>query len=284
MKNLRYYNDSTIDFHKKVVDSKNNTRLDPDYKSRLLTLNEVISDKFDTYDDLLAENKLLESAPIEFSIQNKKDLLKLYSFKSKVINDLKIKLTSTEFNRISNTCQNCTINEVNSFDHVLPKEEFTEYVVNPKNLFPCCTECNSYKGTSYEDGGKPLFLNLYLDELPNEQYLFVNIDFNGGDIMSRFHVRNDGVIDEDLFDIIESHYTKLHLFQRFCENSNSVISELVNTIKPNINVVTKEQMVTMITNKIRKDREVFGYNYWKSILELALMENEEFMEWVFEND
>ncbi|WP_220491502.1 MULTISPECIES: hypothetical protein [unclassified Pseudoalteromonas] len=61
-------------------------------------------------------------------------------------------------------------------DHVLGQTEFPEYSVHPKNLFPCCSDCNRKKSDKFvDDKGSQLFLNLFIDDLPKSHYLKVRI-------------------------------------------------------------------------------------------------------------
>ena len=145
MRKLKAYEQNCFDFHKKVLASKNNTKKDPKYKGRVENLDGDVTQQFNLYDSLFAINNLPLITNRPFDVQSTEDLKKLYSYDLNAIQKLKIKLTTTEAGRIVNTCQNCTINQVNSFDHFVPQSEFPEFSVNPKNLFPSCTECNSKK-------------------------------------------------------------------------------------------------------------------------------------------
>lgn len=278
MKNISYYKDDTFEFHKKVISSKNNTKKDPLYKSSISSLNTSIKSKFISYETNFNLNTLELLTPHGFIGPNKERLLKLYSYKNSVISQLKQTLTTDEHNRIFNTCQNCTINEVNSLDHVLPKEEFSEFVVNPLNLFPSCTYCNSLKGTAWKDNNKRMFLNLYLDTLPSIQYLFVDIEVHGSDILLTYMVENkDDQIDEELFKIISSHYKRLQLCKRFKNSSYSVVSELDLMIKNYLTKLDLETIKEIIISQCQDEQNAFGFNYWKTILKLTLIYHDDFM-------
>ena len=162
MNNLKNSTINAITFFDDVVNLKKNTKSDPTYKVRVNLLRNDIQNKFNEYDTLFVKNNLVTINPFGYTNQDKVDLLKLYSYQSKIIQKLKNSITTTEHNRIINTCQNCTISEVNSFDHIIPKNEFPEFSVNPKNLFPSCTICNGYKSEVWRHNGTNLFLNLYL--------------------------------------------------------------------------------------------------------------------------
>src|SRR5699024_1602345 len=235
MRKLNPYNKGSFEFYKEVVDSKRNSAQDPDYKERLENHEEAVEGSFENYDEGFANDDLISLVNHGFANGDKDDLLRLYSYKNKKIQELKIAVTTTERNRLLNTCQNCTIGEVNSFDHFVSKDEFPEFAVQPKNLFPSCSKCNSYKGQEWREHGQITYLNLYLDDLPEEQYLFVNIEVIDNDVVTtEFYLDNPNGIDPVLYERIQNHYRNLHLCHRFKENADSVITELENVIRSSI--------------------------------------------------
>lgn len=277
MKNIKYYDKDTFDFFLKVLSRKHTSQFDSDYKNRIQSLSSEIKKRFNKYDSEFNSKNLESISSCLYEGQNKEDLQKLYFYQSKIIQDLKTTITTTETNRILSTCQNCTISEINSFDHLLPKDIYAEFSVNPKNLFPSCTKCNSYKSKNWLKNNKRCFLNLYLDELPKAQYLFVNLVVTDEIIEIKFYLNNKNNIDKDLFSILHNHYYYLHLYERFKENSDSVVIELINSIKPYLKSLSIDVIKRNILDKVARDKEVFGYNYWKSILETSLINNNNFV-------
>lgn len=280
MHNLTPSNKSSIEFYREVVNSKRNSPQDPDYKARLAANFENIPDLFEDYDRNFADDLLVTRACHGFNHQDKADLLKLYSFQNSLIQSLKIAVTTNEHGRIINTCQNCTINEISSFDHLLPKNEFSEFSVHPKNLFPSCSKCNEHKGQTWREGVNNLFLNLYLDDLPEEQFLFVDVIIDENVIEADFRLSNIYGISEDMFRLLSSHYERLHLCKRFKENSDSVIVVLQNVLRTSLGLIEIEDAVELAIETSERNQTYFGHNYWKSILELALLRNERFIEQV----
>ncbi len=277
MKNLISYQKNAFDFHKRVITQKRNTTENPEFKKTVSTYNDDIETKYKEFEKEFVVNNLEALSNHGYDGEDRTTLHKLYSYRSKIFQRLKLELTTDENNRIDNTCQNCTIGEVNSFDHYLPKDKFAEFVVNPKNLIPSCSNCNGKKGAKWIDGGNRLFLNLYLDTLPTVQYLFVDIDIAGDEIALRYYLDNQNSIDENLFQLITVHYKSLNLFQRFAENSDSVISELENSIKAYFKRLPLDKIKKSIIEASEADMGMFGTNYWKSVLKIALVNNEDFM-------
>jgi hypothetical protein len=277
MKNISPYSNDPFDFHKNVVSTKRNTNDDPELKTRLSSYDTDIESVFNTYTNEFIKNKLEDLDAEGYIGEKKKDLLKLYSYKAKTFQKLKVTLTTKNGNMIDNICQNCSISEVNSFDHILPKDDYCEFVVNPLNLFPCCTKCNSHKSTTWVVDGNRKFLNLYSDQLPEEQYLFVDIEITDGGLNINYSVSNSNNIDTNLFNIIDSHYDKLKLCQRFKDNSDLVISELEVSIKKYKDKLSLEVIKETSIEECQEHQRISGQNYWKSILKLALLNNDGYM-------
>lgn len=277
MKNLKEYDLSTFDFHKEIVKSKRKSSDDSNYKTRVKGYNSTIQTLYNNFDLSFSTNSLEKMSAHNFNAVEKATLLKLYSYKQKRFQKLKVKLTTDENNIQSSVCQNCTIGEVNSFDHYIPKDEFPEFVVNPKNLIPSCTKCNGYKSTIWRNNNVKVFLNLYLDLLPLEQYLFVDISYPQGDMALKFRVRNIHNIDSNLFDLIKTHYDKLYLCQRFEENSDVIVSELKVTITNNIKRLNIKTALEVINEDQKEYKAIYGNNYWKSLLKLALLNDKKFI-------
>lgn len=274
MKNLNCFKGDCFTFHKEVLEKKYTSKLDPDYKERLIRLNDLIESRFNLYKEKFDKNLLEDIEPISLHTDSKNDLFKLYSFNSSLFTKLFKVLTTNDQNREEKNCQLCTIGEVSTFDHYLPKSDFAEYVVNPLNLTPSCSKCNEKKSVNWKTNSKRNYLNLYLDLLPDEQYLFVEID---SELNLNYKIVNSGSIQHDLFEIISSHYNKLELLKRFSENSYSIISELETEIKNYFKFLSLDTIKNIIKDSCGDIQKQRGFNYWKVVLKLELIESESFM-------
>lgn len=281
MKNLNVSAQIPNDFFDSAINAKNYSSSDPDYKTRLETYKANIRNHFDDYNNRYSINTLGSVIPAGYEGQEKKDLLKLYSYGNKLFQGLKTEVTTTPSNRIINTCQNCTINEVNSLDHIIPKEELSEFSVHPKNLFPSCSQCNGKKNRFWRNGNQLLFLNLYIDYLPDLQYLFVSSNFTNGFPEVDFSISNPNGIDPVLFSIIETHYDRLDLIKRFKLNSNEVITNLENQILSNKTRLPREEVIDSIVEYHNRNRNSLGYNHWKSLLSIELTNCRPYMDSLF---
>jgi hypothetical protein len=278
MLNLKHHSESASSFLDGVIMSKHNTSKDPDYKKRIGVLLTEIKVYFETYDISFAADTLQTLVSAGYSGRDKEDILELYSYHSAIMQKLKMGITTVELKRVISTCQNCTIGEINSFDHTVPQGEFPEFVVHPKNLFPSCSRCNSHKSSVWRKNGSRLFLNLYIDQLPELQYLEVKAAVNPRDIETTFFVSNSNGISAALYSKIYYHYEKLHLCDRFSQNIDKVITPLKNGISSSLQSLTIDEAVDVAIKTSNRNRKAFGFNYWKSLLELELLSSPEFLQ------
>ena len=281
MKNLNLFNGNTHDFLDEIINSKNYSHKDPTYKQRVNLLVPNVKICYNSYDMANNTNNHISLVAHGYITPNKEDLIKLYNPKAKKLVTFKNNATTILDNRASNVCQYCTINSANTLDHIVPKSDFSEFAVNPKNLLPACSECNGYKLDRFKINNDRLFLNLYTDVLPTVQYLFADIQITSGVVEADYRLSNVNNINAQLFEIIESHYEKLHLFRRFKSKSNTIISEMTNSINSSIGRVSKQTFLDMTFDKINRDKLLHGGNHYKLILEEALLNNAYYLNMYF---
>lgn len=263
MKKIRHYTGDCFTFHQEVVRSKRSETL----RTHMDAIINDVRGQFDAYRTGFEGNNLARLEPLELSDSQKEELCSLYSYKAKKFRELRRTLTVDEQNRPHETCPYCTIGPINSFDHFLPQSEFAELSDNPLNLIPACTECNGHKNNVWRKNGGSLFLNLYTDDIPEQQYLFVALNIDGQSVDAQFEVQNPNAIIEDtLFDKIAYHYEKLELCHRFRMQREEVLSPLANEIHSLHSILDDSQIIQVVYLHIENERRRYGFNYWKAIL------------------
>jgi hypothetical protein len=275
MKKLRPYNGDSFDVHTQTVSSKHKCEL----KDRLIAINPLVKNQFDVYSSHFSSNSISSVTSDTELAKSKDDLLTLYKYQSKTIRQVRENIRRQQVKTIISTCQNCTVDSANSLDHILPKSSFPEFIVNPINLFPCCTTCNSHKFDAIENDSGQKFLNLYLDDLPNNQYLFLDISLDENkELDFSYYLENpDNKISLEFYSVIENHYNKLHLFERFKLKSIEYLSELESKISAFRRRLSLEDIILDLTTAIDEEKEAYGHNHWKCILESTLINSHLFM-------
>ncbi|MGE8553998.1 MAG: HNH endonuclease signature motif containing protein [Chryseobacterium jejuense] len=275
MKNLKNFDEDCFEIYKEAVRNK-----DAGGKKETLSLiKPTIRLLYLDYSDKFRDNEIYNLTSHGFADEEKDYLIDLYQYKSAIIKKVKKKILDSQIITINATCQYCTLNSINTLDHFIPKGDFPEFSVNPLNLLPCCSECNAKKSKYAYNGEESLFLNLYLDELPEKKYLKADFDFSNGVPIVTFDLYNPDDIEESLYRTISNHYKRLDLLERMRLKSNEVITEIINPIKGyyrfNHDV---EEIKKFLREEEIEFQEAYGFNYWKSVLRLSLIEDTEFWE------
>ncbi|MCJ8510816.1 HNH endonuclease [Acinetobacter lwoffii] len=282
MINLNSYNGDSISFLQEVVNSKKRGKGEqfPFYKDRITLLFPVLKSAYHVYDAAFTSNDLLYLVPLSSIDTNQKDdLLKLYKYGSKPFIKLKNAIISLPNDYELNTCQYCTINDVNTLDHIVPKESFPEFVVHPKNLIPVCSECNSYKSNKWIKDGNFEFINLYLHKLPYQQFLHVDLKYVNNTFSVKYFLKNTHNIDAILFNIIKNHYDNLKLLNRFQGKANQIISEFENTIRGSLIKLSLKDSLECAKATITYEQSRLGMNHYENVLKLTLCDSLAFMEY-----
>lgn len=273
MKAIKVYSGDSFEFHKEVVANKKYRPKDPTYKDRIIALTPTIKELFKRHDQHFENDTLARLVPERFSDDQQMDLESLYKYSTTPFIRLKTILTTDDNGCIQPLCPFCTINNANTLDHLIPKAEFPEFSDNPKNLMPCCSECNGLKSTIWRENTERKYLNLYLDDLPEKQFLFVRLTLQDGAICAKYFLENREEIDNKLFTRIANHYDKLCLCKRFSKNSENIVSELkflLNSCKEHL---PEDTIKDIIYDYANKERKRYGWNYWKAILIIECCNN-----------
>lgn len=256
--------------------------MDINLKGRLKHIESEIGNSYDIYDDHFLNNTLTYLGPNVILATSKADLQSLYKYSSKVFRIFRGQVAALQPQSIRYTCQYCTVSPNQTIDHYLPKEEFPEFSVHAINLVPCCSKCNGYKADIWKEGETRLFINFYKDILPDAQYLFVEISEDANnEIDFRFNLRNCSNIPQPEFDLIYSHFTRLRLFRRMELAAIGVVSELKNSILAGVERASLADVIQTVVSTAERNKVSYGSNYWKAILEIALVESDVFLKHVF---
>lgn len=263
-------------FHCEVLSRKNKNS--KSLVNNIVALNEKIKKRFNTYDAAFS-NDTLETIEEDGNMQAQKDNLEaLYVYKSAIFQNLRTSLL-TKGNVLDDICPCCEKDSCNSFDHLLPQCKFPEYSDHPLNLLPCCTNCNGHKSANWLNAnGQRRYLNLYLDELPHEQYLYCVINIVGGNKLDcNFYVENTANIDPILFERIKNTFEDSWLAKRYKERCHSVISQFVTLLRPwkamvNQGILTKEDVRLKMLRNAEEENQEKGGNYWMSLIRISCCE------------
>lgn len=213
------------------------------------------------YEQAFADNKL---EYLDERIYNKKSIKKLLWLYS---TDLEI--FKKEIHKLAKDwiCPYCSISDVSTTEHFLPKSLFPEFAVLSYNLLPCCDRCNLYKKEQWREDSKLLFLNPYLSKLKSIKFLSVHLELNNTRPKIIFSLSFSSTMSTDLQKQIESHFERLKILERLNERGSSVLSDVLFDFKKAKQYgCSQTDAGKFIEEQADRDIEKFGVNYWKALI------------------
>jgi len=278
MKNLNCIAPPYIGYFQDIVDAKNDT-----YKGRtnvtkstLVGLKEQVELKYNHYQSKYDASLLHELDDSYYVGDEKAALLKAYSDKGHNLNLLKKAIKDAQELDLKNICPYCGILTPNSIDHYIPKDTYPEYSVLAINLVPCCIQCNGKKSEFWKlDTGRGI-INYYLDSIPNEEYLSCSVKFEEKIPRAIYSISNDNGINSALFSIIETHYERLDLLNRFSESSNDEITNTLDSIHSFTENSSQKEIKSMLNDSHSRKTLRYGVNHWKCALLKGLAQSQVF--------
>lgn len=276
MKKIKHHTGDSLAFYIGVRDSKRDMAL----KTSLRSIHPKMKALYRDYDRAF-ETQQLHSLGSDTSLSNtqRRNLASLYNYKAAPFRRLMNELTTNEYGQVDKTCPFCTINSANTFDHILPQSVFDEYAVHPLNLILSCAECNGHKSDEWAKPNALRFLNLYQDELPDKQYLYVDLTVADGVIKAKFYVQNVGTIEAELYERIKDTYTTMDLCRRFQERCADELYELSLSVRNSLAAGSSDEQIKIgIMRDVTLLRQRKGYNYWKAVLKEACCEDKDAFE------
>lgn len=178
------------------------------------------------------------------------------------------------------TCPYCEFGEVSSLDHYLPKSTFPEFSVYPKNLIPCCQVCNQNKGKDWEYGRKTN-LNPYLDDINISDFIHAEFKLEDGKIAVLYEMKNKILVSQELFDIIQEHFSSMKLAERYAACMTSKVYKMLKDLKTAYSSHTFDE-------ELQKLRFSLTSNVTERKLDmqilLSLLENEELLKEICSNE
>ena len=269
MHNITPYSENAFALYKEAVDRKD----DGESKNRLVAVEKTVEALYKEFDEHFPDNslRLIPSDRIKKPLRD--DFFDMYSYEAAIVKKVKKWLQEHNSVTVYGVCQHCGIVPFDTMDHILPHQRYAEYSVHARNLIPCCTDCNRRKNERE-------ILNLYVDVLPDVEYLFMDVKANGDTIDLSFRLDNSqGFVQPDLFRKIAAHYAKLELFDRMKTIATTRISGFLTQIKRSYVKYGKQEVIDEINEDVEDLRQAYGYNYWEVAFQKGLVNSPVFWDY-----
>jgi 5-methylcytosine-specific restriction endonuclease McrA len=263
MKNIHYLNTVEIDEFNLIKASKHTGT-----RARIDLIIDQVEDSYDQY--LNNFQNIHNIGPSTFTVSDGNDLRSFYKIKTIARDNLLKRIIDNQTVHFKHTCPYCLLNIRSTYDHYVPEEKYPVFCVLVKNLIPCCTICNGKKLEFWRINGGRGILHFYIDIIPQIQFLFGTLTFSVTNIpFISYNLTQTPPISNNLYSIIEHHFSRLELIDRYQKSLDLLISDIIDDVEINRiefgNAVTQQTISNLITLKASRLRTYYGRNYWKSI-------------------
>lgn len=249
-------------------------------KTHLSEIKNNISQADSNYKDCGNRNLLKTMQPITLNTNQVSSLKNCYKDKTKET-ELIIDKIRNEQNVFHNTyCPFCGFYPPIEIDHYLPMAEFPEFSFIPINLIPICPKCNKAKSQYWIKNDERLFLNKYFDDVNIDEFLICKPKIIDRDnIIFEYCLNNEKLREIPKGDIIETHYENLNIMTIYQDNSNSILSELDETLcdfKGNL-----EKLKEIIGVHYHFSKRKYGINFYKTVIYKTIFETDDVLQWYY---
>lgn len=275
MRNLTPLDTDPINDYDAITDSKHNPA-----KFVLKQSRPFVFERYIQYKDHFDRNRLEDLNKSVITADQVNYLKDCYSNSTQALNNIIANIKNKQPLHLRSICQYCGIDTDNTVDHYLPQSDFPEFSVNHLNLFPCCAVCNPIKNNYWFDGVNfhRGIINLYIDEYPLEQFLFVDVNLVNGNPIIKYHINNLNGINPRLYQIIENHFERIKLINKYNDKTNNIYTRIHNMYlgkavysgKPKL---IKQDLLIDAQNHFNS----FGRNHYEGVLIDALANNDDFI-------
>ena len=129
------------------------------HKSNLLQCRHIVLERYVFYQSHYESLEEITPLDTQFWENIKEDLHSCYG------NNVAFSRARKKLLSSAPKCPYCLLNRPNKLDHYFDKSDYPEYSVFAPNLIPCCSECNSLKGTRlFNDDQQRQFIHFSLQK------------------------------------------------------------------------------------------------------------------------
>lgn len=268
---------SYLDLYVGIRDSKRNPVL-----TSLVDQHAFISTRFSAFELAVDGGSLNTFTASAIATANESALRSCYKGKTKKLAALKKAIKNAQSPRRLKYCPMCGVSLPRTFDHYLPGILFPELSVHALNLVPCCSECNSIKDDDWINAdGNRQYLHLYSDSIPNscclEVALVTSPEF--ATCAAIFSISRPHGISDEVWRLVQSHFTRLKLIERYNELANEEVAELLTDCKIHLNnggSCARSFLLDQMNDRIN----TYGLSYWRAALMEKLANHTDLSEWV----
>jgi hypothetical protein len=234
--------------------------------------------RFAAYRTLLAANAL-HNLPDSTLTAMEKELRSCYS-PAKGINAIKENIVSAQPKGTLIWCPYCGATSPGGYDHYVPAKKFPEFAALAVNLVPICSRCNSTKDDDWLLAGSRQYLHFYRDRIPNVPFLTVTLGSvtAAKAISARFELHRAGM-EDDAWELLESHFRKLNLIRLYNTKSNDLVSVVLRSARSYVGAGGTD-VAAFLANEASESATLYGRYGWRSVLYKGISEHPQLPVWM----
>ena len=170
-------------------------------------------------------------------------------------------------------CPLCSVKDVETLDHYLPKMKFPSLAVTPINLIPACFRCNKGKSVDCPTSSENQTLHPYYDDVENEPWIKASI-LRTSPLSFQYFVSPPIGWSQVLMARAQIHFDAFHLNELFSGHANQ---ELRGSKKQLITLFNKDpELLRGHLKEGFESRLELGINSWQAVLYSTLLNDDWF--------
>jgi hypothetical protein len=253
----------------------------PQVRATIAHLRQQLLAAYATY-ELARPHTLHQLLPINLGPAERETLDLVFSRRYGRFRELWLGLTDHFEGTGESTCPYCNFGEQWEHDHYLPKSAFPEFTLYPRNLIPICKVCNGKKLARYQENGLRLFMHLFSELNGIVDFLRAHVDYESR-IRVVFSLRRPATLTPAQFAVLEQHFDKLDLANRYARNASTLLAKLVRQFRTLENLALGHNHLRRRLNQMAIDRAaVSPPNHWEAVLMKTLAASDDFTDHVFD--
>ena len=174
-----------------------------------------------------------------------------------------------------NTCPYCTIKNVTTIDHFLPKSEYPFLSVTPTNLVPSCRDCNTDKKVSYPTNRDDQTFHPYFDIVDNEPWIIAEL-LRTEPLSFHFKVQRIPTWDDNKFNRSTAHFKGYNINELFSNEANRELRTRQRLFKGHIQR-NRTELINHLNETYLSCLDSVGLLDWQTIMYQCLINDEWFL-------
>lgn len=165
----------------------------------------------------------------------------------------------------SRKCPLCGIGLCKTLDHYLPQSEYSDLVVNPNNLVPCCRDCQSAKANHFPINPLKQTFHPYYDNFQSARWLYAEVQATAPASIT-FIIRNphDPVnFPYPMISRVRTHMKELGLYSVYTDYACELSQDMRDTLSDLLNEGTPRDVRSHLEESATKARRR-ATNHWNT--------------------